>query len=363
MEFPVMYTFQTFTGASMKSQKTRGSVDSQYARRQTAIKMIESHILSYKDISKYTNFSYGSIRNLASQLKHKTISQKKPIAKRGKPLQSGALLNLRQANAIIKLIRDKTPQQLKLPCMLWSVRMVHDLINQRYNITLAESTMRNYLKKWGFTVQRPAGRYNRRDDVVIENWLSEKYPEIRERAKKEDAEIHWLDETGVDNRNTYLRGFSPKGKTPVLVYPAVKARVSVISTVSAMGTLRFRVYDGSLSQKIFLDFLEGLCQDAKKKIFVVMDNLPLHKAKGVQAWLKENETRIAVFYLPPYAPERNPDEYLNHDLKSNVHRKGKITLDKNELKKKVVSQLRSIQKQVERVRGYFNSPLTQYAAI
>lgn len=346
----------------MHQAKPRGSVQTQFAHRQTAIKMILSGEFSSKQIAHFTGFSDGSIRNLASKLNHKNIKLTSAPAKRGKPEGVGALLSPRQCRTIVRLIRDKTPQQLKLNFMLWSIGMVMALIKQRFNIVVAESTMRSYLKDWGFSVQRPTGRYSRRDDVVIEQWINEVYPQIHERAKAEGLEIHWLDETGVDNQNAYLRGLSPKGQTP-LVVPSKRKRINVLSTVSAKGTLRFRVYEGTLNQQRFIGFLDGLCKDAGKKILVMMDNLPLHKGLAVREWLALNHERIEVYYLPPYAPERNPDEYLNQDLKSNVHRKGDLLLNKSELKKKVVGCLRSIQKKAERVAGYFQTAYTRYAAV
>ncbi|MBK6866432.1 MAG: transposase [Burkholderiales bacterium] len=65
-----------------------------------------------------------------------------------------------------------------------------------------------------------------------------------------------------------------------------------------------------------------MVQEAKKantgKVFLVLDNLKVHHAKLVKAWLQENKEHIEVFYLPSYSPELNPDEMLNANLKAAV---------------------------------------------
>ncbi|MGL4208683.1 MAG: transposase, partial [Candidatus Adiutrix sp.] len=47
----------------------------------------------------------------------------------------------------------------------------------------------------------------------------------------------------------------------------------------------------------------------------ILDNLKVHHGKLVANWLLDKKEKIEIFYLPPYAPEYNPDEYLNGNLK------------------------------------------------
>mgnify|MGYP001964493691 CR=1 FL=1 len=62
---------------------------------------------------------------------------------------------------------------------------------------------------------------------------------------------------------------------------------------------------------ILIDFMKRLIRDAKRKVFLILDNLKVHHAKVVKAWLEDHQDEIEVFYLPPYSPELNPDEYLS----------------------------------------------------
>jgi hypothetical protein len=151
--------------------------------------------------------------------------------------------------------------------------------------------------------------------------LSHEYPAIVKRAKKEAAEIHWADETGISNQANHGRSFAPQGETPVIPRPAARFTPSMISSLTNRGKLRFLVYDRALNTAIFLKFLRCLVKDADRRLFVIVDHLRVDRAKVVMAWVAENADRIELFYLPSSAPERNPDEYLNNDVKQAVGRR------------------------------------------
>jgi transposase len=94
----------------------------------------------------------------------------------------------------------------------------------------------------------------------------------------------------------------------------------MIASVTNQGKLRFMVYAGALNSKIFLAFLRRLIRDVACKVFVIVDNLRVHRAKVVRAWVADHADRIAVVYLPPYAPAFHPEEYVNNDLKQTLAR-------------------------------------------
>ena len=202
-----------------------------------------------------------------------------------------------------------------------------------------------------------------KDDLaLVQRWLEADYPAISVAAKRDGAEIHWLDETGVNNQAIYQRGFSPKGKTPITQKSSKRERISLISTVTNLGTMRFRCFEGALKAVALVEFLAALVAESERKIVVIMDNSPVHKGKIVQKFLAENADKIRVFYLPPYAPDLNPDDYLNNDLKQNMHRISGLPRSKKALKSSVLGYLRHIQKSPANVRGYFQAAETLYPA-
>ena len=227
-------------------------------------------------------------------------------------------LSASQEEAIQRVIRDRCPDQLKLPFALWTRAAVRALIATRFGIALAITTIGDYLRRWGFTPQRPVQRALERQDAQIRAWLEQDYPKIAARAKAEGAEIHWGDETGVSNQANYGRSFAPQGQTPVVARTVRRLTTSMISTVTNRGTVRFMIHEGALNVALFLAFLRRLVKGAKPKIFLIVDNLKVHHAKKVQAWVAANGDRLELFFLPPYAPEHNPGELLNSDVKRSL---------------------------------------------
>ncbi|MBC2732923.1 MAG: IS630 family transposase [Desulfobacteraceae bacterium] len=258
-------------------------------------------------------------------------------------------------------IKDHCPDQMKLPFALWTRVAVQQLVKQLYSIQMPIRTVGEYLKRWGFTPQKPLTRAYEKNPKAVGQWLDETYPTIAERAKSEDAEIHWGDETGLLNNAYYHRSYAPAGKTPAIRLPAKREKISMISTVTNQGKVRFMVYEDAMNAKTLVRFMTRLIKDADRKVFLILDNLRTHHSKPVCEWLEKHREKIEVFYLPSYSPELNPDEYLNRDLKLSVHR-GKPARTKTQLKRKTIGHLRKLQKLPKRIIKYFKDPNIAYAA-
>ena len=239
--------------------------------------------------------------------------------KSGRKPESNMLLNAEEQKEIRQTIISKAPNQLKLAGFLWTLRKISQYIYDRYRKRVSVRCLSNYMKRWGLSCQRPSKRAYGQDIARLARFKTEEYPDIARRAKKEDADIYWGDETGVSNRENYERGFAEKGKTPVLPMETKRERVNMISAITNQGHVRFMMYEEQMNQQLLIDFMSRLISESKRKVFLILDNLKVHHGKIVKTWLEEHRAQIEVFFLPPYAPELNPDEYLNHALKRNVH--------------------------------------------
>jgi transposase len=173
--------------------------------------------------------------------------------------------------------------------------------------------------------------------------------------------IYWGDETGVSNQDQAGRSYAPRGETPIVRRTAKRITQSMISAVSNRGLMRFMLYDGALNVDRFLAFLRRLVKDARRKVFLIVDNLEVHHAKKVEAWVASHAHEIELFHLPAYAPEHNPDEYLNHALKQALRQRPQPD-STDELVRNARSVLRTIQRSPERVRAYFAAGPVRYAA-
>jgi transposase len=280
---------------------------------------------------------------------------------RGRRYGEKRTLTAEQEAAIQKLLVDKTPDQLKLPFALWTRNAVRLAIRERFRIDIPLRTISDYLKRWGFTPQKPVKRAYEQDPKKVAHWLNTTYPTIAARTKQEKAEIHWGDETGIQNDAYNAKGFSPKGKAPVIRLNGKKSSVNMISSVTNRGTVRFMLYQEKMSGKVLIRFMSRLIKDIDRKVFLILDNLPAHHGEKVSEWLDAHTKKIEVFYLPSYSPELNPDEYLNSDLKSRI-RSGLPARSQNDLVKKTRSFMKTLQKRSKHVTNYFNHPKVAYAA-
>ena len=283
------------------------------------------------------------------------------IRRRGRPTGACRRLTVEQEKQIQRLIRDKQPDQMKLPFALWSRIAVQQLIQQLWAMRMPIRTVGEYLKRWGFTPQKPFRRAYEQNPKLVKQWLEEQYPGIAQRAKQEDAEIQWADETGLCNSSYYGRSYAPRGQTPAIRLPARPQRINLISTVTNQGKVRFMVYRDTMTAQTMIRFMRRLIKDVGRKVFLIVDNLRVHHSKLVREWLEEHREQIEVFYLPSYSPELNPDEYLNCDLKVGVHT-GVPATSKSQLARKAIGHLRMLQKRPTRVAKYFKHPKIAYAA-
>lgn len=281
--------------------------------------------------------------------------------RRGRPQGRGAALSERESARVVGWIQGRCPEQLRLPFALWTREAVQELIGKRIGTQLAVTTVGKYLRRWGFTPQKPVRRAYERNPVAVERWLTATYPAIRARARAEGAEIYWGDEMGLRSDHQAGTSYSLKGQTPVIPGTGQRFSTSMISAVTNRGHLCFMVFGDGFRVKVFLEFLRRLIRQAKRKVFVIVDGHPVHRAKLVQSWRARHLTEIELFYLPSYSPELNPDEMLNHDVKSNALGRTRPRT-KAEMVAGVRSYLRRTQRRPDLVRSYFREDHVRYAA-
>ncbi len=331
----------------------------QEEKRKQAVRLNQKG-LNYREVSELVGVTQLTVGKWIRKYQSDGMTALKS-QKRGRPDGVGRWLSQDQEKQIQKLITDKTPDQMKMDYALWTRRAVQELIEQETEVKLAIRTVGKYLSLWGFTPQKPLRKAYEQRPKEVKRWLEESYPEIKARAKQQGAEIYWGDETGIRNDSQHERGYAPKGKTPVVRLNANRVSTNMISAVTNQGTVRFQVFEGSMNAQILIVFCRRLIKAANRKVFLILDNLRVHHAKVFKAWLEEQTDEIEVFYLPAYSPELNPDEYLNCDLKAGVH-SGKPARDKAQLKKKVRSHMKMLQRKPARVQKYFQHRSIEYAA-
>jgi transposase len=284
-----------------------------------------------------------------------------PHDRTGRPPGSGRMLAEEQERLVQDAIDEHAPEEQGIASPLWTRRAVRELILKMFGIEMAVRTVGEYLKRWGYTPQKPRRKNRRQAPEEVREWLEETYPALEARAAREDAEIHWCDEMGVGANDPPGRGYSRVGHTPELQVSGARFRVNMISTITNQGNLHFMTYTGTLNAAVFLTFLSRLLRGSDKKIFLIVDHLKAHESATVDDWIAQRTERIEVFYLPRRAPELNPDEYLNHDTKAGVNAV-RMPNTQEELRSNLQRFMHKLVNLPNHIMNYFQHPCIQYAA-
>jgi len=279
--------------------------------------------------------------------------------KKGRP--KGGKLKPSQSTRIARVILDKVPDQLKLPFCLWTREAIGMLIERKLGIQCSVWTVGRYVKQWGFTPQKPLRRAYEQNPGEVRRWLEREYPKIRARAKADGATIYWGDEMGLRSDHATGTTMGMKGHTPVMPGTGQRFRCNMISVLTNRGQMLFMVFKNGFNGSVFLGFLNRMHRQVRKKAYLIIDSHPVHRSRKVKRWLK-GHPRFRVFYLPAYSPELNPDELLNHDVKSNAVGR-KRARHQDEMVRNVRGHLRSRQRSPEIVRNFFKEEHVRYAAV
>jgi len=269
-------------------------------------------------------------------------------------------LTEKQRPQVKRWVLGKDPRQYGFDFGLWSRRIVRELIAAKFGIELGLTAVGRLLASLEITPQKPLRRAYERDPVAVEEWVKERYPALKKRAKRLGAKIFFQDEAGFQSDAPLGRTYGLKGQTPVVQTSGQRQSLNVISAVNARGEFWAATYTSKLNAELFLVFLESFLQCQSGKVFLVVDGHPAHKAKKVQQYVQGLKGRLELHFLPPYAPDLNPDEFVWSHMKANGV--SKKPLKQNEsLQKRIEEDLRVIQKNRKLVRSFFCANSVVYA--
>jgi transposase len=283
-------------------------------------------------------------------------------ALRAKPLEGRPRkITGRQMKWIYDAITLKNPLQFKFEFALWTRPMIQMLIRDKYGIGLSLASIGRLLAQLGLTCQKPLMRAFQQNPTLVEKWLNDEYPRIKARAKREAAEIYFADEAGVRSDAHSGKTWAPRGKTPIIPTTGARFGLNMISAVSPKGHLRFMVVPGRVAAEQFGNFLKRLVHRTERPIFLIVDGHPVHRSAKIRKLAESHKGKLELFYLPPYSPELNPDEHVWNDLKNNGVGRMQIA-GPDDMKRKVTSHLKWMQKTPGLIRSFFHAPTTKYAA-
>jgi transposase len=268
-------------------------------------------------------------------------------------------LDAKQMARLARIVYTKNPLQLNFEFALWTLAMIRVLIRREFAVSLSEVSVGRLMRRLGFSPQRPLYRAWQQDPALVGRWRAEDYPKIAARAKREGALIYFADESGIRSDHHAGTTWAPVGQTPVVKATGARYGLNMLSAVNALGHFRFMTVEGRVNASVFREFLKRLIAGMDRKIFLIVDGHPAHKAKLVKHFVEQNAAAIELFFLPPYAPELNPDELVWGHIKTRIAKA--TTQTKDELKAMVERAMHRLQKMPAIVAGFFHAPTCAYA--
>jgi hypothetical protein len=209
----------------------------------------------------------------------------------GRGRGEGRRLTPGQESMLRRQIIDATPDELGMPEALWNSAAVARLIAQRLDVVLPVRTLALYLGRWGFAARRPSVVPPGPASLPLNQWLTDRYPQVWARSRAQGGEITWGGESPLRAAATAARS------APVRTRSGRRGH-TMISALTNKGQLRWTTFEAPLDARILVAFLRRLIRGAGRKVFLIMDDLRVPDDGQVQTWLLEHEDAIEAFHLP-----------------------------------------------------------------
>jgi transposase len=322
--------------------------------RMQAIRLIESG-RKIDDVTEIMGVGRRSVLEWWEKYRRGGADELSTKAAAGRP----ASLSDQQLRELRAIIIEIDPRQLGFVMALWTREMIGDLIQQRFRVTLSKVTVGRILKRLGMSPQRPLYRAYQQDPEKVLEWKENTYPQIRKDADEHGAFIFFADEASV--RTDFHSGttWAPVGQTPVVTATGDRKSIMMVSAISPRGELRFHIHEGSFRAAHFIEFCRQLLKDAERDIFLIVDGSSVHTAKQVKEFVASTQGKLQLYFLPPYSPDLNPDEWVWKNVKNDTIGRSAVR-GKDDLKAVAVGALRHLQKVPGKVRGFFADPKLAY---
>jgi transposase len=253
------------------------------------------------------------------------------------------------------------PRQFGFDFGLWTRQIVSDLIKDKFGVDICLSSTGELLHRLDLTPQKPLRRAYERDEEAVKTWIDEVYPKVKQYAKNKGAEIFWLDEASIRSDDPLQRTWGEKGKTPIVKTSGQRQSINAISALSNKGGFWYHVYDGKFNADKCVECFKHFLRGRKTPVVVIVDGHPVHKSKKVMEYLESLEGRMEIVFLPPYAPDLNPDELVWNQMR-NIGTSKKPLKKGESLKNRAIMDLESIRRDKKLIKSFFEEAAVSFAA-
>jgi transposase len=261
-----------------------------------------------------------------------------------------------EAKLLVKLLR-KTADEYGFDSPLWDCKKIKIFIEEKFGKSLHFSNVWRMLKRLGLSSQKPCRKANEQDDKVVKEWIKNVWPSIQEHARRWQAMLYFQDESAVQLTAVLGTTWAKKGETPTVLTTGKRGMVGVTSAISPAGRMVFRLEKEKVKAKHHIQFIKQVQRNhPHRKIIIIEDNAPSHIAKMVDNYVESQKKKLAIYRIPTYSPELNPDEHVWNYLKNFKLKAHKAKTNK-EFRSLVLSNMRSMQREKSTIPTFFYGPL------
>ncbi len=324
-------------------------------RRMAAQRCLEGE--SQARVAASYGVSHVSVFRWVKQAREQGLDSLAPQPKSGRPRK----LTEAEEQEVFRWVVGGDPRQLGLDFGLWTRKIIADQIEERLGVTLSVTCVGELLHRLGLSPQKPLRRAYERDEVGIQKWVDEEYPKIKNRAKRNGAEIFWLDEAGIRSDDPLQRTWGLIGKTPVVPTSSKRQSLNIITAISNSGGFWYLTYSGRFNADAFISSLQDFMKYRRKPVVMILDGHPVHKSSKVKDYIASLDGKLTIEFLPPYAPEHNPDEYVFNYIKNQGVTRKPLKKDES-LKSRVIADLEMIKNNKKLLKSFFLAKEVTFAA-
>lgn len=287
----------------------------------------------------------------------KGIGALAPIARTGRTRK----LSWVEEQEVKRWVVGGDPRQYGFDFGLWTRQIVCDLIKEKFGIDIKLTSVGDLLHRLGLTPQKPLRRAYERDEKAVKKWVADVYPKVKKYAKKHRAEIFWLDEASIRSDDPLQRTWGEKGKTPIVKTSGQRQSINAISALSNRGSFWYHVYNRKFTGDKCIDCFRRFLKNRKSNVILIVDGHPVHKSKKVMDYIESLEGKLEIVFLPPYAPDLNPDELVWNQMR-NIGTSKKPLKKGESLMNRAILDLHSIKQNKKLVRSFFEQKTVSFAA-
>ena len=301
-----------------------------------------------KDIAEFFGVHRCAVSHWITSYNRSGKKTLKSIKSTGRPSK----LNEREINELLTFFEDDA-MEYGFETPLWTCRKIQKIVKQRFDKKLHTTNIMRWIKKLNITNQKPQRRASQRDEKAVAKWLREEWPKIQAHCRRWQAMLYFQDEVGVSLIPVMGKTWAPKGKTPIVKVTGKRGGLCVTSAISPAGKMIFRIEKKRVNADKHIEFLEQMLkQHPKRKIIVIEDRAPAHRAKKVREFAESHKKKFVIYYLPSYAPELNPDEHVWEYLKGHQLKAHQVQ-DTPKLRKLVKRKMQGIQRKKKVINSFF----------